>query len=149
MRGDTGVSFLLGMSSHWAFAACCVLALSGCPTVDLGDTPPDIGLCNPKRGLAYFESDIWPKYLAPPDMAKNCTRSGSCHDNAHGVTLDPSTPIKFSANYRVTLGYLNCGNPTASPLLTKPLANQDGHGGGDIFPDVNDAAVQTFLMWFQ
>ena len=138
----------VGMSSHWAFAACCVLTLSGCPTVELGDTPPDIGLCNPKRGFAYFQSDIWPKYLAPPDPAKSCARS-SCHDNAHGLTLQTAMPINDMANYRVALGYLNCGNPSASPLLTKPLANGDGHGGGDIFADANDAAVQTFLMWFQ
>jgi hypothetical protein len=137
------------MSSHWAFAACCVLALSGCPTVDLGDTPPDIGRCNPKKGLAYFQSDIWPKYLAPPDMTKNCTRSTSCHDNSNGLALDPMTPIDFVGNYRVTQGYLNCGNPMASRALIKPLAGIEGHAGGDIFASTADPAVQTFLMWFQ
>ncbi|MDB4956440.1 MAG: hypothetical protein JWO36_4009 [Myxococcales bacterium] len=137
------------MSSHWAFAACCVLTLAGCPTVDLGDTPPDIGLCNPKRGIDYFQSDVWPKYLAPTDMTKSCTRLSSCHGNGGTPSWSTQTPINYPANYRIAQGYLNCGNPMASYLLTKPLAGQDGHQGGDIFPDLNDPAVQTFLMWFQ
>jgi hypothetical protein len=136
------------MSSHRAFAACCAVLLCGCPTVDLGDNPPDIGLCNPANGIAYFEDEVWPKFLAPPDMNKTCVRGAACHDRAHGLALDPSAGPS-ATNYRVTQGYLNCGQPRASVLLTKPLAGIDGHGGGDIFPDVNDPAVVAFLGWFQ
>ena len=70
-------------------ATCCVLALAGCPSVDLGDTPSDIGLCNPKQGIAYFESDIWPKYLHPSVPARDCVKSG-CHANANVLALDPN-----------------------------------------------------------
>lgn len=129
-------------------AGACVLALAGCPTVDLGDQPPDVGLCNPPGGMAYFMSDIWPKYLTINDSTKNCAQSG-CHDLAHGMILDPTDPVDYAKNYRVVQGYLNCGAPATSALLTKPLAGIDGHGGGDVFADMNDPAVQDFLGWFQ
>jgi hypothetical protein len=61
-----------GMGHRWAIAALCVLALPGCPTVDLGDTPSDIGACNPSGGVDYFISDIEPKYLKIPDPTNGC-----------------------------------------------------------------------------
>ena len=41
------------------FAACglATLVFAGCPTVDLGDTPSDIGQCNPPGGEDY--SDVF------------------------------------------------------------------------------------------
>jgi len=124
----------------------CVLA--GCPTVDLGDTPPDIGLCNPVRGEAYFESDIWPKYLNPTDVTKQCTKVG-CHDQRGQSALRFKTdPIDLPANYKASLIYLNCGTPEVSQLLVKPLAGVEPHGGGDLFPADTDPAVQDFLAWF-
>ena len=56
------------MGNHWAILACCV-ALCGCPTVDLGDTPPDIGLCNPAGGIDYFTSTIEPEFLKVEEVA--------------------------------------------------------------------------------
>ena len=134
-----------------ALAVALAVALGGCPTVDLGDQPPDVGLCNPAKGMAYFMSDVWPKFLTVPDagsMKRNCAQAG-CHDLAHGMILDPRMPIDYAKNYRVVQTYLNCGSPATSELLTKPLAGQDAHGGGDIFADTNDPAVQAFLGWFQ
>jgi hypothetical protein len=136
-----------GMGNHWAVGAFCVLALAACPTVDLGDSPPDIGLCNPSKGLQYFISDIEPKYFELPDAVNGCARDSSCHDQAHGLTLERIEPDD-AVNYRVTQGYLNCGDPMASELLTKPLAGIDGHGGGDIFQTTSDARVVDFLAWF-
>ena len=136
------------MATRGALAACCLLALAGCPTVDLGDTPPDIGLCTPAKGMDYFVNNIWPMYLHPSG-AKDCAQSSGCHAMAHGLSLSTQTPIDFTANYRVTQQYLNCGTPSASELLTKPLAGIDGHGGGDLFADTNDPAVKVFLAWFQ
>ncbi len=140
-----------GMGNHWAFAATGVLALAlgGCPTVDLGDTPSDIGSCNPSGGLAYFISDIEPKYFKLSDTVNGCAQSASCHDQEHGLALQRIAPVDDMANYRVTQGYLNCGQPMASELLTKPLAGIDGHGGGDIFASTSDPAVVDFLAWFQ
>jgi hypothetical protein len=136
------------MIRHWAFA-CCVLLLSGCPTVDLGDDPPDIGLCNPAKGQQYFADEIVPKYLKLADATNGCGRDGGCHNRAHGMALD-LTPANLTsaANYRVTLQYLNCGQPRQSPLLTKPLAGEDGHGGGDLIQN-GSTEMMTFLSWFQ
>jgi hypothetical protein len=123
------------------------ITLCGCPTVDLGDTPPDIGLCNPSKGLAYFTSDIEPKFYKLTDTTSGCARSSGCHDQSHGLTLD-RTPGMDSINYKVTQAYLNCGNPFASELLTKPMAGVEGHGGGDLFT-MSDPQVMTFLDWFK
>lgn len=142
------VYLYLEMVNCRTLIACCALGSAGCPTVDLGDTPADIAACNPAGGMAYFVSDIQPKFFKLPDPG-GCAKSASCHDQAHGLTLDRVAPVDDVANYRVTQSYLNCGSPMASRLLTKPLAGVDGHGGGDIFPGLNDAAVQTFIMWFQ
>ena len=135
------------MGSSGAFVAISLL-LAGCPTVDLGDTPPDIGLCTPAKGMDYFVNNIWPMYLHAPG-AKDCAQSAGCHAMAHGLALSVGPPPDFTANYRVAQQYLNCGTPTASELLTKPLAGIDGHGGGDLFVDTNDPAVVVFLNWFK
>jgi len=127
----------------------CVVLLGGCPTVDLGDDPPAVGLCNPANGMPYFQSDIVPKYLKLSDTANGCGRDGGCHNRAHGVAFD-LTPANLTSpsNYRIALQYLNCGTPLQSPLLTKPLAGQDGHGGGDIIQP-GSAEYMTFQGWFQ
>ena len=134
----------------------CVLALAGCPTVDLGDTPPDIGLCNPKGGLDYFQTQIWPSYVANPAMtcgpshnqSCDCTRSG-CHGNGSSAGgLGFLAPTDFTNNYRAAQGFLNCGTPDQSLLLVKPLAGIEGHSGGDLF-SMTDPQYQLFLDWFQ
>jgi hypothetical protein len=136
-----------GMGYRRAMAACLVLGVPGCPTVDLGDTPSEIGACNPAKGIDYFVSDIEPKYLRLGDPATSCARGTSCHDRNTGFSLDPS-PGMDAANYQACQLKLNCGNPKASPLLTFPLAGIDGHGGGDIYQP-GDPEVAIFLAWFQ
>jgi hypothetical protein len=118
--------------------------LTGCPTVDLGDTPTEIGLCNPPGGLAYFQDQIWPKYVNNP---KNSCAQASCHI-AGGNGLDFPAQVDYPASYKRSQIYLNCGTPSASLFLTKPLAGIDAHSGGDIFSD-GDPAVQIFLDWFK
>jgi hypothetical protein len=123
--------------------------LGGCPTVDLGDTPTDIGLCNPAGGVAYFQSQIWPKYVVRTDPKAQCNQT-SCHV-AGGNGLDFPNPVDYPTAYKRVQIYLNCGMPSASQFLTKPLAGIDAHSGGDIFPNLTppDPAVQVFLDWFQ
>lgn len=133
------------MIRHWVIA-CSITLLGGCPTVDLGDDPPDIGLCNPAGGLPYFQSEIATNYLKLADRTTGCGRSSSCHDHAHGVAFDLADPTS-SANYRLSQRYLNCGQPRQSALLTKPLTGEDGHGGGDLFA-VDSTQYNTFLGWF-
>jgi hypothetical protein len=135
-----------GMGYHGAMAACLVLGVPGCPTVDLGDTPSEIGACNPAKGIDYFTSEIEPKYLKLTDT-NGCARGTNCHDHSNGVPLD-RTPGMDVANYRACQLALNCGNPKSSRLLTLPLAGIDGHGGGDIYQP-GSPEVAIFLAWFE
>src|SRR5690349_725853 len=96
-------------SSSIVTGAACVMLLGGCPTVDLGDTPTEVGLCNPAGGLPYFQSQIWPNYVQRPVADQTCARS-SCHV-AGGNGLDFPNPIDYPTAYRRVQVYLNCGSP--------------------------------------
>src|SRR3990167_9437860 len=81
--------------------------LAGCPTVDLGDTTSDIGLCNPAGGFDYFGAVIWPNFVRPGNATAGCTRAGGCHDEAGGIALSFRTnPLDLRFNYRQTQIYL-------------------------------------------
>ena len=137
----------MGNRGRWATAIAAIALFAGCPTVDLGDTPTDLGLCNPTGGLDYFQTQIWPNYVIRNSDATSCATLG-CHISG-GNGLDFPDPVDYPTAYRRTQIYLNCGSPEASQFLTKPLAGVDPHGGGDIFPDLSDPAVQVFLNWFK
>ena len=144
----------MGNHRSWtaAWGASCLalsLAATGCPTVDLGDTPEDIGLCNPRGGLAYFQDVIWPMYVRPSNTTNGCAKTGGCHIFGDGNLLGYKViPVDFPANYRATLVHLECGTPMMSKFLTKPLAGIDGHGGMDIF-QASAPEIQVFLDWFK
>jgi hypothetical protein len=128
---------------------CFALALlGGCPTVDLGDQPPDPGVCRPD--MQYFHDVIWPQYLAPADPAKSCVANTGCHQIATGRSALrlQTMPVDDIQNYQTAIRFLNCGTPEASRLLTYPLIGGEPHGGGDVFTDPNDPAIQAFLGWF-
>jgi len=137
-------------SSTVAWIASCLAGVAlcaGCPTVDLGDTPSDIGLCNPPGGIDYFKAEIWPNFVRH-GTANACTKTGACHNEAGGNALGFKTmPVDDAFNYRQTQIYLNCGTPEASELLTKPLSGMNPHGGGDLIP-MGDPAETVFLNWF-
>jgi len=138
-----------GDCRSWGATLVALALLSGCPTVDLGDTPTDINLCNPPGGIEYFTAEVYPKYLKPTVMAKDCTQAGGCHNEAGGNALNFRTnPQDDVFNMRQAQVFLNCGTPEMSPLLTKPLAGVDTHGGGNIHTSMSDAEVQVFLGWF-
>jgi hypothetical protein len=128
------------------------LMLSACPTVDLGDVPPDPNVCRPDR--LYFEEMIWPMYLAPAAPANSCVAQAGCHAAANGrsaLRLDTSDPPDHSRNYSAVTRFLNCNTPDASGLLTKPLSTEDPHGGGDILVPsdlTDDATIAIFRGWF-
>jgi hypothetical protein len=125
-----------------------LIALAGgCPTVDLGETPVSPGACRPDP--AFFESDVWPNFLAPADAAQSCVGAAGCHRQGDGRSALRFTtdPLDLGRNYDVATRFLDCGDPTASSLLTKPLSGVDPHGGGDLVSP-GDAAETTFLEWF-
>jgi hypothetical protein len=125
--------------------------LAGCPTVDLGDTPTDIGLCNPPGGVDYFTDVIWPDMVRPSDGTKGCTKAGGCHNEAggNGLSFRTQPAPDFPFNFRQAQLYLNCGNPMQSLFLTKPLSNVEPHGGNDLIDaNADSAIVDKFLAWF-
>jgi hypothetical protein len=85
-------------------------------------------------------------YLKISDTTNGCARNSMCHDQAHGLALSRTVGDDM-LNYRVSQGYLNCGQPKASEFLTRPLAGIDGHGGGDLFT-TGSIEYTTFLGWF-
>ena len=124
------------------------LVLAGCPTVDLGDMPTSPGACRPDP--AYFESVIWPEFIDTQDPQTSCVAEGACHQLENGRSafrVATSEPIDFDSNYNVTTRFLNCGTPSASSLLSKPISGVDSHGGGDLFAP-GSASEDIFLQWF-
>ena len=124
------------------------LLLTGCPTVDLGDQPPDVGQCRPDK--AYFKDVIWPNFIAPTDVNRSCVGKAGCHaaDTGRSALRLSVNPVNYDTNYQVVTRFLNCQSPLSSSLLTKPLGGQDAHLGGDIFPSMADPAVVDFQGWF-
>lgn len=124
--------------------------LAGCPTVDLGDTPTDINLCNPPGGIDYFVAEVYPVFLKGDDTATGCTQGNGCHNEGGGNALNFRVGARRDDvfNCRQAQVFLNCGTPEMSSLLTKPLSGVDAHGGGDVYGSTSDAAVQAFLGWF-
>jgi hypothetical protein len=123
--------------------------LAGCPTVDLGDEPSGVNLCNPAGGREYFASEIYPNFVRPNDTANGCTKAGGCHNEADGqVPQFKTSPQDDAFNFRQAQQFLNCGAPEMSRLLTKPLAGVEPHGGEDIYFEMTEPEVQVFLGWF-
>ncbi len=128
-----------------------VLAAAGCPTVDLGDNPPDPGQCRPD--MAYFETVIWSEFIDTGDPATSCVDTAGCHRDSDGrsafrVVLPPTDqPVDFRANYARVVPFLNCGAPEASVLLAKPLRGVSTHAGGDPVQPGSDEE-RIFLEWF-
>lgn len=124
-----------------------LIGLAGCPTVDLGDTPADIGSCRPSR--QYFDTVIWPMYLANPDASKSCTSMGGCHDLSNnprsGMRL-ATTPVDLAANYRTVTRHLNCTDPAASDLVAYP--EQFLPHPVMILTPTDPLVTQVFLPWF-
>lgn len=120
---------------------------SACPTVDLGESPPSPGGCQPD--FAYYRDRVWPEYLAPSDPQTSCVSAGGCHDIADGrstLLLDTAEPVDHAMNYQAATRFLDCYSQNLSPLLTKPLAEAE-HGGGAIFA-ADSPKVTVLLEWF-
>jgi hypothetical protein len=133
---------------RWLFCAAGVALVAGCPTVDLGENPPDPGTCRPDP--AYYRDILWPEYLAPADTALSCVDAAGCHarDDGRSALRLVTDPVDHGANYQVVIRFLNCGAPESSSLLTKPQSGVDPHGGGDLFGPGSDPTI-TFMQWFQ
>ena len=77
---------------------------TGCPTVDLGDNPPEPGICRPDP--LYFETQIWISYVTAP--AISCINDAGCHRQNDGrsslrIDFDPGNPgqVDLGAAYNI------------------------------------------------
>lgn len=124
-----------------------LVVLTGCPTVDLGETPVSPGACRPDPG--YFEEQIWPAFLAPADPARTCVGEAGCHriEDGRSALRLTTDPLDLGRNYDVVTRFLDCGAPDSSALYTKPVSGVGPHGGGDLFAP-GDPAAEIFLGWF-
>src|SRR5687768_16421568 len=107
-------------ASSLAGVALCALLVTACPTVDLGGAPVSPGACRPDP--AYVEAVIWPDFITG---AASCVGAAGCHrleDGRSALRLDTADPLDLGRNYAVVTRFLSCGTPSASSLLTKPLA---------------------------
>ncbi|HYU15365.1 MAG TPA: hypothetical protein VEL05_04820 [Candidatus Acidoferrum sp.] len=130
-----------------ALVTCAVFG-TGCPTVDLGETPVSPGSCRPDPG--YYREVMWPEFFAPADEARSCVAASACHrieDGRSALRLETADPVDQDHNYDIVSRFLDCGAPEASSTLTKPLSGVDPHGGGDLFGP-GSAPEATFLEWF-
>jgi len=126
-----------------------LVAVSGCPTIELGEEPESPTLCRPNQ--AYYQDVIWPDFIEiAGNDAASCTAAAGCHDIADGrsaLRLSTAAPIDHDQNYRIVIRYLNCADPGSSSMLTKPMTGIDAHGGGDLF-NQTDMPRDIFLQWF-
>ncbi len=131
-----------------SLVALVAVAAAGCPTVDLTDELPEPDSCRPDR--AYYEDVIWPEYLTSP--ATSCVSAAGCH----GMTNQPRSALRLKTessatlhddNYDMVVRFLSCSEEEKSPLLTKPMAGVDPHGGGDLF-NGSSPERSIFLDWF-
>ena len=126
------------VAANWLLVLC---SLGGCPTVDTGETPVEPPPCKPNFQQFKEPGGIWDVAINPPDMTKSCVANDGCHSQATGRSAlrlinKPSAEMTDSdwlLNYQVISRYLNCSEPSASQLITKPSIESDPHVGGDLW----------------
>ena len=131
-----------------SLVALVAIAAAGCPTVDLTNELPEPDSCRPDR--AYYEDVLWPEYLVATP-ATSCVSAAGCHGMSNqprsALRLSTVAPVDHDANYDTVVRFLSCREEEKSPLLTKPMAGTDPHGGGDLF-DGSSPQRSIFLDWF-
>jgi hypothetical protein len=160
-----------------AAAGAAVLALASCgggnplANPDLVSNP--LGTSGQKLSFAYFQKCINPVLQANLQIdqggvisTNRCAGSG-CHDNTNGtggalrlvqtlqtgdLTNAANTPDVVRAtdmykNFYSSQGEVVIGSSTQSRLLAKPLLLNVLHGGGQIFPDLQDTNAKLIQYW--
>lgn len=137
-------------------AATLVWLGAGCGEVEPGE----------EEAIGQLDQIAFASTIQPILDARGCSQAG-CHyrdknnPNSGGpggsfrvfdCTGSSCTTDQVLANHDSAAGMANIPNPTASKLLTKPLALAEGgvqHLGGDIFMTTADADYAAVLGWIQ
>ncbi|HKA88453.1 MAG TPA: hypothetical protein VKE22_12350 [Haliangiales bacterium] len=131
-----------------------LVGLSACPTVDVGETPVAPPPCRPSFQKFMEPGGVWDLAINPPDQTKSCVAMNGCHTSDTGrsslrLIPNPMSDSDWQLNYEVVTRFLNCSQPEASPLITKPEAGPDPHVGGDLWT-CNSASCEpekTIIDW--
>lgn len=118
-----------------------LVVLTGCPTVDTGDTPVAPPLCRPSLETFKMAGGIWDKAIAPADTSRSCVTMDGCHSQTTGrsglrllvKSRELYSDVEWSLNLDQIARYLNCSTPSESPFITKPEGGTDPHLGGDLW----------------
>jgi hypothetical protein len=134
-----------------------LLALAGCPTVDLGDTPVQPPLCRPSLTEFSKPGGIWDVAIDPPDPSKSCVAMEGCHAQATGRSAlrliakprPEMTDADFAVDLDVVARFLDCATPSSSAFVTKPEAGTDPHLGGDLWTcdSTSCEPINTVEQW--
>jgi YVTN family beta-propeller protein len=103
----------------------------------------------------YFKAKVQPILLAKREGHARCV---SCHSSGTPMRLQPVSPgaatwneEESRKNFDIIRARVKAGNPTASKLLTHPLAESAGgdpaHDGGKHWMSQDDPEWQTLAAW--
>ncbi|HUN93441.1 MAG TPA: hypothetical protein VMU33_15435 [Burkholderiaceae bacterium] len=158
------------------FATLLGVALGGCGGSPIGNPSTvsnPVSASGQHLAFAYFQRCIFPIFLTQLQINLNgstatneCAGSG-CHNNSTGTggafrvipsaqTVDVTNPANTAAVIQATDMYKNfysaqgeviINTPNDSLLLNKPLLRNVLHGGGLVFPSVQDPHAQLIEYW--
>lgn len=128
---------------HWALGSLVLWNVAtGCNEISepegSGSSAPDL------LDFADFQ-----QFVEPMFSRRGCSAS-ACHGGQGSGELLLSASLNPAADFNAVLNLTFPSDPSASPLVRKPLAVTQGgeiHAGGDIFADTNDRDYQMLLKW--
>jgi hypothetical protein len=91
---------------------------------------------------AFFVSAVEPIFVD-----RGCARTTGCHGGQGAGMMLLSGGSDPNADFIAVRPHTRPWDPSSSPLLTKPLAGEVVHQGGDIFADTTDADYRTIRDW--
>jgi hypothetical protein len=130
------------------------VALAALPIVHWGCTSPSAPPSPPAGGRqAALSFTQFEQVIEPILVRHGCDAGGDCHGGGIRGTLElsPQSDKDPAFDFTQVSLQVNGYDPAASPVLTKPLAEDAGGAphGFEPFADTQDADYQTILAWIE
>lgn len=127
-------------------ALCASLALAlGCADAPNDPTVPGGG------GTYVLDRELYEQAVAPVLAAQGCDAGGDCHGGGIRGTyeLSPTSAKNLDFDFGQSVLQVDGYDPTQSPLLLKPLAEEAGGSAHSItaFEDTDDPGYLAILDW--